>query len=86
MAKQRSTFSKFQRERDKKAKAAAKRERRENKPDVVEDEATESRPQVDQTAVLEALAALHRDFDDGRVDSEDFEKRREELITQIDVD
>jgi hypothetical protein len=85
MAKQRSTFSKFQRERDKKAKAAAKRERRENKPDMPEEEAP-ARPQVDQTVVLEALAELHRDFDDGRINAEDFEKRREELITQIDVD
>lgn len=87
MGKRQATFGKLQRERDKKAKAAAKRERRVARPD---DEPAEE-PQApsrehDEAATLAALAALHQSFDDGDVSMDDFEKRRDELTSRLRVD
>ena len=90
MAKQRSTYGKFQRERDKQAKAAAKRERRFSKGERdegdTESEATPSAPVVDQSAILDALAALYAEYEAGRIETDEFETRRDELRSQIAVD
>ncbi|HEX7168457.1 MAG TPA: hypothetical protein VF230_15865 [Acidimicrobiales bacterium] len=85
MAKQRSTYSKFQRERDKQAKAAAKREKRALKG-TEEEEGTEvTEPVADQGAVLDALAALHEEYEAGGLSTEDFEQRRDDLRAKIDL-
>ena len=86
MAKGRASYSKLQRERDNKAKAAAKQERRiaarEAPPE--EPEPTPVR-QVDEEAVIAALEKLHKDFDDGNVNDEDFQNRREELLSKLTI-
>ena len=80
MATRRTTFSKTQRERDKRAKAAAKRERRaasgtdEDAPPAVE---------VDHEAVAAELASLHQRYDDGRIQLDDFVARRDELLSRL---
>lgn len=85
MGNQRATFSKLQRERDKQAKAAAKRERRASRAN---DPQPAPRPTSgdDQEAVLAALARLHQAFDDGNMDLEDFEARRDELRARLQVE
>ena len=87
MSKQRDTFSKRQRDQDKQAKAAAKRERRASRPD--QDEDVPDSPaggSYDQEGVLNALAGLHQAYDDGEVGLEDFEIRRDELRSRLRVD
>ena len=91
MAKSRATFGKLQRERDKKAKAAAKRERRINPPDEPEEEgavatATEPQREYDEGRLLDALAALHQGYEAGTVSTDEFETRREELTSRLRVD
>ena len=90
MGKSRATFGKLQRERDKKAKAADKRERRLTRPDeeAIEDPATNGQPsrEYDESRLLEALAALHQSFEAGTVSPDEFEARREELTSRIRVD
>ena len=85
MAKQRSTFGKIQREQEKRQKAAAKREKRAQKG--TGDEGVEEAPAVaaDQGAILDALARLYQQYENGELETEDFELRRDELRAQIDL-
>lgn len=86
MSKQRATFAKLQRERDKKAKAEAKREQRLNGPDPSEEQ--DDQPVVeaaDQGAILDALAKLHEDYADGRMELDEFEERKQELTSRLAV-
>jgi CRP-like cAMP-binding protein len=84
MATKRSTFGKLQRERDKKARAVAKQERRaeaqtEERPAAVAlDEAEEQR-------LMTALADLHRDLEAGIVSLTDFETRRDDIRSQLEI-
>ncbi|MGH9278375.1 MAG: hypothetical protein ACRD12_09775 [Acidimicrobiales bacterium] len=85
MAKHRATFGKLQRERDKKAKAAAKRERRITRGD---EDGPSDDPVVhehDEAKVLAALESLHRAYDEGTISIDDFELKRDELTSRIRV-
>ena len=84
--KRRATFGKIQRERDKQEKAALKREKRATRGDDVEDDDDVAEPADDQGAVLSALAKLHEAFDNGDVNSEDFEEQRAALTARLRVD
>ncbi len=92
MAKGRESFDRRQRERAKKAKADAKRERRHSRGDDEdvagdeEDETPQDQPAVDQEAVMAALAKLHAAYDDGNVDFDAFEEQRAELLSRLQVD
>jgi len=86
MSKQRATFSKRQRDQDKQAKAAAKRERRATRLDGGDEAPPETAGTYDQEGVLSALASLHQSYDDGEVGLEDFEVRRDELRSRLRVD
>jgi len=85
MANRRTTFGKLQRERDKKEKALIKAEKKaarlENK-----DEGPAQAAAVDQDAILDALADLHRRFEDGGMSIDEFEERREQLTSRLVVD
>ena len=84
MANRRTTFGKLQRERDKKAKALEKAEKR-----AARAEEPPQEPEVkaaDQDAVLAALAELHQRFDAGAVAIDEFEERRDELTSRLRVD
>ena len=79
MATRRTTFSKTQRERDKRAKAAAKRERRESRSD----EPVEAAPAVDENRVMAELTALNERYESGQISLDDFVARREELSSKL---
>ena len=87
MSKQRATFSKRQRDQDKQAKAAAKRERRAASR-LDQEPAVPEAPNAadDQEGILTALAGLHQSYDDGEVGLEEFEARRDELRSRLRVD
>jgi hypothetical protein len=86
MSKQRATFSKRQRDQDKQAKAAAKRERRATRVEEDEGSPPDAAGNHDQEGVLAALASLHQSYDDGELGLEDFEVRRDELRSRLRVD
>lgn len=88
MSRRRTTFGKLQRDRDKQAKARAKVERRAARSEASErDEEEESPPpEVDQATILAQLAELHAAFDDGNLDLEAFEARRDELTSMLRID
>lgn len=91
MATRRPTHGKRERDRAKKAKAAAKRERRQG-PDVIDGEATEEGAvavaggEVDQAQVIAKLEELHRRYDAEEIDFEEFEEARAALLTRLTVE
>ena len=94
MAGQRTTFSKLQRERAKKAKAAAKRERRQDRSgpdapledagaltDLADDEVELSAPRL-----LELIESIHKQYDAKIISYEEFEEKKTELLARLPVD
>jgi hypothetical protein len=88
VSRRRTTFGKLQRDRDKQAKAKAKIERRAARSEESErdDESDAPAPEVDQATVLAQLAELHAAFDDGKLDLDAFEARRDELTSLLRID
>ena len=86
MAKSRSTFGKMQREQDKRSRAKAKQERREERKNMEPDEDTGPAVQVDQDKILLELAKIHEDLAEGRLSLEVFEVRQEELRELLMID
>lgn len=94
MGASRTSFAKLQRDRAKKAKAAAKRERRLDK-DAELPEGEDTSVEVVELPEGEDLSAdqllrlveeLHADFEAKRIDFDTFEERKMELFARITVD
>lgn len=88
---QRTTFNKLQRERAKKAKAAAKRERRREKSEApgTEDDATQVEAEQDtlpDSEVLERLDRVHRQFEADQISHEEFEEKKAQLLSHLTID
>ena len=79
MATRRTTFSKTQRERDKRAKAAAKRERRVARAE----EPADAPAAQDENRVMAELTALNERYERGEISLDDFVARREELSARL---
>ena len=88
MGAQRTTFEKLQRDRAKKAKAAAKRERRLEKPDD-EAEAPEitvpTEGELSAPQLLELIEQVHRQFENKEITLEELEERRTELLARLPI-
>jgi len=87
MASRGTTFTKLDRERAKKAKAAEKRERRLAVATEVPAplQAVPLEGELSAAALLRLVEQLHEGFADGRVTFEDFEARKAELMARISV-
>ena len=84
MAAKRTTFDKLQRERAKKAKAAAKRERRLDRSDRPEgDELPRPDGTVTQAELLHRIQDLHARYENEEVPFEQFEEEKEELLALL---
>ena len=86
MASRRTTFDKLQRERAKKAKAAAKRERRlEKSADEAGDESTGgvAGRQDNPADLLEEIAAVHARFEANEIEFEEFEELKTDLFERL---
>ncbi len=96
MAGQRTTFNKLQRERAKKAKAAAKRERRQERVSAGamsgDDTAPGDEIDTDQGGELSApellklIEAIHQRYDAGTITYEQFEEKKADLLQRLPVD
>ena len=94
MGTSRSTFAKLDRDRNKKAKAAAKRERRQGKAPKRADEADavddtplgEPGEELSAPELLAMVERIHRQLDDGEIDLDEFEERKADLMSRIPVD
>jgi len=89
---QRTSFAKLQRDREKQAKAAAKRDRRKERQS---EERTVEEPEIllDDTGreftgaeLLSVIETVHRQFEEGVIDFETFEEKKAALLARISVD
>lgn len=93
MGNPRSTFAKNERDRNKKARAAAKRDKRlgkgEDGEDLEDDElevATRPPSTEPQDVIIEKLRVLHEDYEEERINDEDFEKAKADLLAKLTID
>jgi hypothetical protein len=93
MGGQRTSFSKLQRDRDKKAKAAAKRERRQERSansgdDVVADVLVDDDGTSELSAddLLKLIESIHQRFEAGTMTYEEFEEQKVDLLGRLPVD
>jgi hypothetical protein len=87
----RTSFGKVERERAKKAKAAAKRELRHARGNDAESTGDEERAPAAETGdstaeLLQQVEDLHRRFDAGVLPYEDFESQKADLMGRIRLD
>jgi hypothetical protein len=93
MGAQRTTFEKLQRDRAKKAKAAAKREKRLDKGPAEGEEVVEELAPLDDSEaplsageLLQRIEALHNRFEAKKISFEDFEEEKAELMRRLPID
>jgi hypothetical protein len=97
MGANRTSFEKLQRDRAKKAEAAAKRERRLDRTPGDETSGLMGPSQADPIEfaegeeipadeLLRMVASIHEQFDAGTITFEEFEERKTELFARISVD
>jgi hypothetical protein len=88
MGAQRTTFEKLQRDRAKKAKAAAKRERRLEKNDegaTTEEVSVPTEGELSAPQLLELIEQVHRQFENKEISLEELEERRTELLARLPI-
>ncbi len=88
---QRASFGKLQRDRDKKAKAAAKREKRMERSAADrlgggDEVAIPTEGEVSAADLLVLVERLHRGFEDGTIDYEEFEQQKSELLARLPIE
>ncbi|HZB43363.1 MAG TPA: hypothetical protein VE487_20505 [Ilumatobacter sp.] len=76
-------FQKQRRESARREKAKAKQERREARVAAAA-AADEAPPAASEPEVLAQLAVLHDSFREGKIEFEEFEQRKQELMAQLD--
>ena len=89
MGAQRTSFAKLQRERAKKAKAAAKRERRLEKDDsagAADDLPPLGEGELSAAQLLERVEQIHRQFEAKQISHEDYEERKADLLARLPID
>ena len=91
MAAQRTSFEKLQRDRAKKAKAAAKREKRLEKGGETDEQDVELEPvepgtELSAAELLRRVEELHNAFEAKKISFEDFEEQKADLMARIPVD
>jgi hypothetical protein len=86
MATRRTSFDKLQRERAKKAKAAGKRERRQEKGAEGDELDMTDAPIVGDLSageLMDRLETLHNRFEAKTIDFDTFEEQKRELLEQL---
>ncbi|HYT38222.1 MAG TPA: hypothetical protein VEN99_01860 [Acidimicrobiia bacterium] len=94
MATQRTSFTKLQRDRAKKAKAAAKRERRleraaEAKETAAADDSdseTSTEGPISAAELLHEIEVTHQRFEAKLMSYEEFEEKKAELLSRLPID
>lgn len=92
MVTQRTSFAKLQRDRDKQAKAAAKRDRRQERSSApTEEEPRElllddSGKELSASELLALVETVHRQFEAKEIDFETFEETKAMLLSRLPVD
>jgi len=92
MGAQRTSFEKLQRDRDKKAKQALKRERRQTgEPRIGADGLTRvdlggRRIIKKKEEIIAQIELIHKQLDDKVIDFDEFEERKADLMARLPID
>jgi hypothetical protein len=93
MATQRTSFTKLQRDRAKKAKAAAKREKRieraaeaRNPSEVEDTEVSTGEGPISAAELLHEIEVTHQRFEAKLMTYEEFEEKKAELLARLPID
>ncbi|MGI9119684.1 MAG: hypothetical protein ACR2G7_06125 [Acidimicrobiales bacterium] len=96
MGAQRTSFAKLQRDRAKKAKAAAKREGRQDRLSESDDElpttptteplSSDDSHELSAPELLELIERIHQQFDAKLISYDDFEEKKSELLARLPID
>jgi hypothetical protein len=85
-----SSFGKYERDRNKRAKAAAKRERRQNRSTDEGIDTIDAPPaphaDLSPEELLRRIEDIHRRFDEGTMSFDDFEEQKAALMASLPVD
>ncbi|MBJ7306771.1 MAG: hypothetical protein JHC63_02760 [Acidimicrobiia bacterium] len=92
MGAQRTSFEKLQRDRNKKAKQALKRERRqtgetrigEDGEEILVELSTEG--ELSAAELLAQIELIHKQLDDKIIDFDEFEERKIDLMSRLPID
>jgi hypothetical protein len=79
----------MQREREKKERAAAKRERRQERSASSPEEVTSDIPlgeELSAADLMRHVEAIHSDSEAGRIDRDTFEEKKAELLARVRID
>jgi hypothetical protein len=92
MGAQRTSFEKLQRDRNKKAKQALKRERRQTGETRLgnegDDESVEfsSEGELSAAELLAQIELIHKQLEDKVIDFDEFEERKADLMARLPID
>lgn len=93
MAAQRTSFEKLQRDRNKKAKAALKREKRQSAEvaPTFDDDAprhivTDNGGELSAAKLLELIEDIHKQLDDKTITFDEFEEKKADLMARLPID
>ncbi len=93
MATQRTSFTKLQRDRAKKAKAAAKREKRMERAaeaktaaDTVDETSVDGEGPISAAELLHEIEVTHQRFEAKLMTYEEFEEKKAELLGRLPID
>jgi hypothetical protein len=92
MATQRTSFTKLQRDRAKKAKAAAKRERRLERAAEARNHSDDELPDtsgegpISAAELLHEIEVTHQRFEAKLMSLEEFEEKKAELLARLPID
>ncbi len=92
MGGQRTSFSKLQRDRDKKAKAAAKRERRQERSaggdsaEATDTMVADGAGELSADELLRAIESIHQRFEAKTITYEEYEEQKADLLSRLPVD
>jgi hypothetical protein len=78
-------FQKRQREMARAEKSKAKAARKQERQEASADESDEPSASVDAGSVMSQLEQLHKDFADEKIDFEQFEETKQDLLNQLQV-
>lgn len=83
MTRPKVTSGKRQRQEQKRSKARAKAERRSERH-AVDADPSEATPTASESQLVAQLAELHRSLEEGTLELQEFEERREEIRTRLE--
>jgi hypothetical protein len=91
MGSQRTSFAKLQRDRAKKAKAAAKRETRLERVNPEEVDPLETAPddgtsELSAPELLALIEQIHHQYEAKQISQDDFEERKADLLARLPID